>query len=147
MFRRRLTAMVFAVAALGLLATGCGGTDNGGSAAEKKTGEVTFWSFVKGSDKVAEAFNRTHPDIKVNFETVPSGQEYYSKLSNAVKAGTVPDVAVVEYPQLPEFATQGKLESLDGTLGPLVDKHFPQSTRKLVQLGARRGVYPATPRR
>ncbi|MCX4647947.1 MULTISPECIES: ABC transporter substrate-binding protein [unclassified Streptomyces] len=137
MFRRRLTAMVCSVAALGLLATGCGGTDNGGSAAEKKTGEVTFWSFVKGSDKVAEAFNRTHPDIKVNFETVPSGQEYYSKLSNAVKAGTVPDVAVVEYPQLPEFATQGKLESLDGTLGPLVDKRFPQSTRKLVQLGGK----------
>ncbi|RFC70660.1 extracellular solute-binding protein [Streptomyces sp. AcE210] len=137
MIRRRLTAMVCSVAALGLLATGCGGSDNGGSAAEKKTGEVTFWSFVKGSDKVAEAFNRTHPDIKVNFETVPSGQEYYSKLSNAVKAGTVPDVAVVEYPQLPEFATQGKLESLDGTLGSLVDKHFPQSTRKLVQLGGK----------
>ncbi|MYW63480.1 extracellular solute-binding protein [Streptomyces sp. SID8379] len=137
MLRRRLTAMACSVVALGLTATGCGGSDSAGSATQKKTGEVTFWSFVKGSDKVAAAFNRTHPDIKVKFETVPSGQEYYSKLSNAVKAGTVPDVAVVEYPQLPEFATQGKLESLDTTLGPLVDKHFPAPVRRLVQLGGR----------
>ncbi|MCX4548558.1 extracellular solute-binding protein [Streptomyces sp. NBC_01387] len=137
MLRRRLTAVVCSVAALGLLVTGCGGSDHAGSAAEKKTGEVTFWSFVKGSDKVAEAFNRTHPGIKVNFESVPSGQEYYSKLTNAVKAGTVPDVAVVEYPQLPEFATQGELESLDKTLGPLVNDHFPKSVSRLVQLGGR----------
>ncbi|MGW8887445.1 ABC transporter substrate-binding protein [Streptomyces sp. NPDC055749] len=135
MFRRRLTALVCSVAALGLLATACGGSDSGGSAAEKKTGEVTFWSFVKGSDEVAKAFNKTHPGIKVTFESVPSGQEYYSKLTNAVKAGTVPDVAVVEYPQLPEFATQGKLEDLGDRLGPLVDDHFPESTQQLVELG------------
>ncbi|MEE1792250.1 extracellular solute-binding protein [Streptomyces sp. BE308] len=135
MFRRRLTAMVCSVAALGLLATGCGDSDSGKPTAAKGTGEITFWSFVKGSDKVAEAFNRTHPDIKVTFEAVPSGQEYYSKLTNAVKAGTVPDVAVVEYPQLPEFATQGKLEELGDSLGPLVKDHFPESVRQLVELG------------
>lgn len=106
MFRRRLTALVCSVAALGLLATGCGDSDGGTPAAEKGTGKITFWSFVKGSDKVAEAFNRSHPDIEVTFEAVPSGQEYYSKLTNAVKAGTVPDVAVAEFAQLPEFATQ-----------------------------------------
>ncbi len=137
MIRRPLTALGCTVAALGLLITGCAGTDSGGPAAAKKSGEVTFWSFVKGSDKVAEAFNRTHPDIKVTFESVPSGQEYYSKLTNAVKAGTVPDVAVVEYPQLPEFATQGKLEKLDDSLGPLVKEHFPESVRRLVELGGR----------
>src|SRR5690606_15680682 len=69
------------------------------------------------------------------FEAVPSGQEYYSKLTNAVKAGTVPDVAVVEYPQLPEFATQGKLETLSASLGPLVKEKFPKPVRQLVELG------------
>ncbi|MCX4506026.1 ABC transporter substrate-binding protein [Streptomyces anulatus] len=135
MFRRRLTALVCSVAALGLLATGCGDSDGGTPAAEKGTGKITFWSFVKGSDKVAEAFNRSHPDIEVTFEAVPSGQEYYSKLTNAVKAGTVPDVAVAEFAQLPEFATQGKLEGLNDRLGPLVEDHFPEPTRELVQLG------------
>ncbi|WP_328468769.1 ABC transporter substrate-binding protein [Streptomyces sp. NBC_00448] len=135
MFRSRLAALACSVAALGLLVTGCGNSDGGGSAAGKDTGKVTFWSFVKGSDKVAAAFNRTHPGIKVSFESMPSGQEYYSKLTNAVRAGTVPDVAVVEYPQLPQFATQGMLESLPGSLGSLVRTDFPASVQRLVQLG------------
>lgn len=138
MMHRRLTTLACSVAALGLLVTGCGSqgsTGSTGSAAQPKTGAVTFWSFLKGSDKVADAFNRTHPDIKVTFETVPSGQEYYSKLTNAVKAGTVPDAAVVEYSQLPEFATQGMLENLDGSLGTTVNDAFPESARQMVQLG------------
>lgn len=127
MLRRTTAALAGSVTALALLATACGGgADQGASStAAKKTGEVTFWSFVKGSDKVAEAFNRSHPDIKVTFETVPSGQEYYSKLTNAVKAGTAPDVAVVEFPHLPEFAAQGKVEDLTGLLGPVVRERFP----------------------
>lgn len=135
MFRRRLTALTCSVATLGVLVTGCGNPDDKGTAAGPKTGAVTFWSFVKGSDQVAAAFNRTHPGIKVTFESVPSGQEYYSKLTNAVKAGTAPDVAVVEYPELPEFAAQGELESLDGNLGTLVKDHFPKPVRQLVELG------------
>ncbi|GAA1943946.1 ABC transporter substrate-binding protein [Kitasatospora viridis] len=135
MFSRRLTALACSAAAFGLLVAGCASSNDQQPAAGQKTGTVTFWSFVKGSDQVAAAFNRTHPDIKVNFETVPSGQEYYSKLTNAVKAGTAPDVAVVEYPQLPEFATLGELQSLDDTLGPLVKSQFPQQTQQLVELG------------
>ena len=71
MLRRTTAALAGSATALALLATACGGTDQAASPA-KKTGEVTFWSFLKGSDKVAEAFNRSHPDIKVTFETVPA---------------------------------------------------------------------------
>ncbi|MFJ4680478.1 MULTISPECIES: ABC transporter substrate-binding protein [unclassified Kitasatospora] len=129
------------MAIIGALVTGCGSAESGssapGPAAGPATGAVTFWSFVKGSDKVAEAFNQSHPGIKVTFESVPSGQEYYSKLTNAVKAGTVPDVAVVEYPQLPEFAAQGALESLDAGLTATVRDEFPEPVRQLVELGGR----------
>lgn len=137
MLRRTPGALVGPVLALALLATACGGGGQGDSSNARKAGKVTFWSFVKGSDEVATAFNRSHPDIKVTFETVPSGQEYYSKLTNAVKAGTAPDVAVVEYPNLPEFAAQGKIEDLSGSLGPLVEKQFPEAARQLVDLGGK----------
>ncbi|ATL31185.1 ABC transporter substrate-binding protein [Streptomyces formicae] len=142
MLRRTTTALAGSVLALALLATACGGPGQGSSPAAKKTGKVTFWSFVKGSDEVAAAFNRSHPDIEVTFETVPSGQEYYSKLTNAVKAGTAPDVAVVEYPNLPEFAAQGKIEDLSATLGPLVKDRFPAAARQLVDLGGRTWAVP-----
>ncbi|MFE0649328.1 ABC transporter substrate-binding protein [Streptomyces sp. NPDC059534] len=137
MLRRTTSALICSLTALGLLATGCGGADDAASPRAGGTGKVTFWSFVKGSDQVADAFNRSHPGIEVTFETVPSGQEYYSKLTNAVKAGTAPDVAVVEYPQLPEFAAQGKVEDLSGTLGPVVEQRFPEAARQLVDLGGR----------
>ncbi|MCJ0875081.1 ABC transporter substrate-binding protein [Streptomyces sp. AP-93] len=143
MLRRSTAVLAGSVTALALLATACGGgTDQGASPAAKKTGEVTFWSFLKGSDKVAAAFNASHPDIKVTFETVPSGQEYYSKLTNAVKAGTVPDVAVVEYPHLPEFAAQGKVEDLSGLLGAEVKAGFPEAARQLVNLGGKTWAVP-----
>ncbi|MFI7006342.1 ABC transporter substrate-binding protein [Streptomyces sp. NPDC050145] len=135
MLRKAAVALAGSVTALALLATGCGGGGQDASSDAKKSGTVTFWSFVKGSEEVAAAFNRSHPDIKVKFESVPSGQEYYSKLTNAVKAGTAPDVAVVEYPNLPEFAAQGKVEDLSDTLGPTVKDKFPQSVRQLVELG------------
>ncbi|MFB8079913.1 ABC transporter substrate-binding protein [Streptomyces sp. NPDC056013] len=140
---RRNTTVLACSAALALLLTGCGGTGQDDSPGTgKKTGKVTFWSFVKGSDQVAAAFNRSHPDIEVTFETVPSGQEYYSKLTNAVKAGTAPDVAVVEYPQLPEFAAQGKIEDLSETLGPVVKDRFPEAVRQLVDLGGSTWAVP-----
>ncbi|MEV8590747.1 sugar ABC transporter substrate-binding protein [Streptomyces sp. NPDC051180] len=142
MLRRTTAALACSAAALSLLVTGCGGTGQDAAPAAGKTGKVTFWSFLKGSDHVAEAFNRSHPDIEVTFETVPSGQEYYSKLTNAVKAGTAPDVAVVEYPHLPEFAAQGKLEDLSGTLGPVVSQRFPEAVRQLVDLGGRTWAVP-----
>ncbi|MFF5786126.1 ABC transporter substrate-binding protein [Streptomyces sp. NPDC012693] len=143
MLRRSSATLACSLAALALLATACGGgADPGASPTAGKTGHVTFWSFVKGSDKVAAAFNSSHPDIKVTFETVPSGQEYYSKLTNAVKAGTAPDVAVVEYPHLPEFAAQGKVEDLSGTLGPVVKEQFPEAARQLVDLGGRTWAVP-----
>ncbi|MFI5804961.1 ABC transporter substrate-binding protein [Streptomyces sp. NPDC051561] len=137
MLRRTTVALAGSATALALLATACGGGTDQGASPAGKTGKVTFWSFVKGSDEVAKAFNRSHPDIKVTFETVPSGQEYYSKLTNAVKAGTAPDVAVVEYPNLPEFAAQGKIEDLSGSLGSLVEDRFPEASRQLVNLGGR----------
>ncbi|MEU4279128.1 ABC transporter substrate-binding protein [Streptomyces tanashiensis] len=137
MLRRTTAALAGSVAALSLLVTACGGAGPDTTPSKATTGKVTFWSFLKGSDHVAEAFNRSHPDIQVTFENVPSNQEYYSKLTNAVKAGTAPDVAVVEYPHLPEFATQGKIEDLSGTLGPVVKERFPEAVRQLVDLGGR----------
>ncbi|MFF8838007.1 hypothetical protein [Streptomyces sp. NPDC015130] len=58
------------------------------------------------------------------------------------EGGTAPDVAVVEYPHLPEFAAQGKVEDLSGTLGPLVRDRFPEATRQLVDLGGRTWAVP-----
>lgn len=105
------------------------------TSAAPASGEVTFWSFVKGSDAVAKAFNDSHPNITVKFETQAGGPDYYAKLSNAVKSGAVPDAAVAEYTRLPELVSLGAATDLTDTAGALVRDTFPESIQSLVNLG------------
>ncbi|MGY0230666.1 ABC transporter substrate-binding protein [Longispora urticae] len=128
----RIGAALAAVLTLGVTLSACGSSPE--RAAPKASGEVTFWSFVKGSDAVAAAFNASHPNITVKFETQAGGSDYYAKLSNAVKSGAVPDAAVAEYTRLPELVSLGAAQDLTPTAGKLVDKTFPQSIRQLVTL-------------
>ncbi|MGW0785648.1 ABC transporter substrate-binding protein [Streptomyces sp. NPDC002913] len=105
--------------------------------------EVTFWSFLRGSDSVAAAFNASHPGIKVKFVTQPANTtDYYSKLSNSLKSGDVPDVAVSEYTRLPEIISLGGATDLSDQAGELVDKTFPSSIQDLVQLGGKTWAVP-----
>jgi multiple sugar transport system substrate-binding protein len=136
MFGRKARAALAAAAIL-MSVTACGSAGGAQGPSRPAGGDITFWSFVKGSDAVADAFNRTHPGIKVKFETQASGPDYYNKLSNAVKSGAVPDVAVAEYVRLPEIVSLGGAEDLTGAVGPMVDKTFPDSIKQLVTLGGK----------
>ncbi|SBT92292.1 carbohydrate ABC transporter substrate-binding protein, CUT1 family [Streptomyces sp. DI166] len=139
----RTTATLAAVAALGLLATACGGDgDSTGSAADGKPVTLTYWTWTLGAQSTVEAFNRTHKDIKVELTEIPSGTDGYSKLANAVKAGNAPDVATIEYQMVPEFASQGNLIDLSEYAGETVRTKFPQSLQDLVTFGGKTWTVP-----
>ncbi|GAA1672926.1 sugar ABC transporter substrate-binding protein [Nonomuraea maheshkhaliensis] len=128
-----LSGAVMSVSAL----TACGGADPGASGTKSGADVITFRSFVKASDVVTAAFNKTHKDFQVKWENVPSGTDYYTKLASSVKAGNVPDVAVVEYNQLPDVVSQGGLEDLTETAGQVVTGNFPPQVQQLVTLGGK----------
>ncbi|GHH73144.1 sugar ABC transporter substrate-binding protein [Streptomyces sulfonofaciens] len=121
-----LTALTALPLAGAVSACGSGGSSSGGS---KGVTRLTFWSALRGSQQVVDEFNRTHERIQVDFEQIPSGtQGGYLKLSNAARAGNSPDVATIEYPEVPEFAIDGVARDIT----PLVDgglrrKLLPQS--------------------
>ncbi|MGW5653760.1 ABC transporter substrate-binding protein [Streptomyces humi] len=142
--RKRRSLVALAAAVLLSLTAACStGSDAGSNDAEGKVQEVTFWSFLRGSDTVAAAFNKTHPGIKVKFVTMPATTtDYYTKLSNAIKSGDVPDVAVSEYTRLPEIVSLGGATDLSDQAGSLVDKNFPDSIQNLVQLGDKTWAVP-----
>ncbi len=101
----------------GLLMTACGTSEKPGAAeapAGKPTGEISFWSSLAGMEDVTKAFNASQSDIKVAFETIPNGVNGgYAKLATAITAGDGPDVSTVEYPQLPQFVSNGQLVPLN----------------------------------
>ncbi|BCW38177.1 sugar ABC transporter substrate-binding protein [Arthrobacter sp. StoSoilA2] len=138
MKRRQLLLGAASIMASAALITGCGSTPAATpTPAEDPSGTITFWSSMAGMDKVAAAFNASQGKIKVNFETVPNGASGgYAKLSTAITAGNGPDVATIEYPQLPQFVSNGQLQPLDGLINKAetVDK-LTDGTKALVQFG------------
>src|SRR3954463_6059817 len=93
--------------------------------------QITFWSALRGSQQVVDAYNKAQNRIRVNFQQIPGGdQGGYAKLSNAARAGNAPDVATIEYPQLPGFAIDGVTRDLTGLVSDrLRAQILPQAWR------------------
>ncbi len=93
--------------------------------------QITFWSALRGSQPVVDAFNRSQNKIKVIFQQIPGGdQGGYAKLSNAARAGNAPDVCTIEYMQLPGFAIDGVATDITGLMSDrLRNQIVPQAWR------------------
>ena len=136
--RQVVVGMAAAAAAAGLSACGGGSSSAGSSAAAPTPGQkvaLTFWSWVPGIDKAVALWNQQNPDIHVTLDTTPAGSNgTYAKMLAALKAGTgAPDVAQVEYQELPQFILQNGLVELgplgmDQQKGQFVDWQLAQST-------------------
>ncbi|MFG2957540.1 extracellular solute-binding protein [Streptomyces sp. NPDC048291] len=132
--RRSVLAAITALPLSGALSA-CSGNDSASArsgsskSGTQATTTITFWSALRGSQQVVDAFNKTHDHIQVGFEQIPSGsQGGYLKLSNAARAGNAPDVATIEYPQLPGFAVDGVARDITSLIGDgLRAKLLPQS--------------------
>jgi multiple sugar transport system substrate-binding protein len=130
----RVTAALAGLAAVALLAA-CGGSSSGGGAAPASTKssaaspsasvlaggascsssatKITFWAWVPGMSRAVTAFNKSHPSICVTLENPGAGLNEYTPLSNALKAGSgAPDVAEIEFDELPSFEIQKDVVNL-----------------------------------
>ncbi|MGH3155004.1 MAG: ABC transporter substrate-binding protein, partial [Streptosporangiaceae bacterium] len=84
-----------------------------GGACKSGATKITFWAWVPGIGRAVDAFNKSHPSICVTLEDVGAGDPEYTKLSDALKAGTgAPDVAEVEFDELPSFEVQHQVVNL-----------------------------------
>ncbi|MFD4779188.1 hypothetical protein ACFWNU_35815, partial [Streptomyces sp. NPDC058427] len=80
--RRSVLGTMAAVPLAGALSACSGGTSGSDSTSRTSTvsnkagrnaTHITFWSALRGSQEVVDAFNRTHDTIQVDFQQVPSG--------------------------------------------------------------------------
>ena len=114
------TLSLFVIAACG----GSGGTSSGGAAPSGSASpsasvlagasckgsnatQITFWAWVPGISRAVTEFNKTHPSICVTLSDPGAGNAEYVLLNNTLKAGSgAPDVAEVEFDELPSFEIQ-----------------------------------------
>ena len=115
------SALVALATSIVLSLAACGGDDgpSGSEPAEAPTAKpgekvnLTFWSWVPGIKEAVDQFNRTHPDIRVKVNTITPGPAGgYAKMYSALKAGNPPDLAHVEFQELPGFVLEQGLVDL-----------------------------------
>ncbi|MFY1673054.1 ABC transporter substrate-binding protein [Plantactinospora sp. WMMB334] len=146
---RRRTILASAVLSASLLVTACGSGDDGGSAgpasgaseaeiqaALEAGGTITVWAWEPTLKQVAADFQAKYPKVKVDLVNAGTGNDQYTALQNAVKAGSgVPDVAQIEYYALPQFVLSKALTSLDGYGTDALDGTFTPGPWNAVRSG------------
>jgi multiple sugar transport system substrate-binding protein len=120
-----------AAAAIGLAVTAAGAacsSSSGGTPAASATSSpssvaaalqqkssITVWAWAPQVKDIVTAFEKKYPNVTVNLVNAGTSTDEYTKLQNAVKAGSgAPDVAQIEYYALPQFALTGSLANLAG---------------------------------
>jgi multiple sugar transport system substrate-binding protein len=85
----------------------------GANCASSSAVKITFWAWVPGMGRAVDAFNSSHPGICVTQEDVGAGDPEYVAITNALKAGSgAPDVAEVEFDELPSFIVTKSVDDL-----------------------------------
>ncbi|MCX7522251.1 sugar ABC transporter substrate-binding protein [Microbacterium sp. STN6] len=122
---RRLVTALAAGAMIGATLVGCssgGGTTSGSDAktgmaavdaALKKGGTITYWTWTPAAKAQVAAFEKKYPKVHVKLVNAGTNTTEYTKLQNAIKAGSgAPDVAQIEYGVIPQFALAKSLVDL-----------------------------------
>ncbi len=135
--RRRILGAVAGLALAGLALAGCsapsGGTGGGTGSADdldaalEEGGELTYWSWTPSAEAQVAAFEEAYPNVDVELVNAGTNTEEYTKLQNAIKAGSgAPDVVQIEYYALPQFALSDSLVDLSQYgFGELEDQYSP----------------------
>ncbi|KFM94464.1 sugar ABC transporter substrate-binding protein [Paenibacillus sp. FSL R5-0527] len=125
--RKKLAAAVAGALLVSSLAlAGCGNSNDGdkaagsasagGGAQKNVTISYTIWDKNQqpAMEAIARAFTEQHPNIEVKVDAIPWG-EYWTKMSAAAQAGTLPDVFWMHAGQFNKYAAGRFLE-------PITDK-------------------------
>jgi multiple sugar transport system substrate-binding protein len=104
-------AFLAATAAAGVSAvTGCAPT---APAASGRPVRLSFWAWAPGTEQAVELWNRTHPGVQVTFGNIVQGAAGgYAKMRSAYRAGSPPDLAQIEFQEIPSFLIDGSLQDL-----------------------------------
>ncbi|MGH3715378.1 MAG: ABC transporter substrate-binding protein [Micromonosporaceae bacterium] len=125
---RKLRGIGAALAAVALVAAGCGGDDGGGPAKGSLKGETVevaaVWSGAEQEKfkKVLKAFE-DQTGAKVNYTS--TGDDIATVLGGQIQGGKPPDVAILPQPGLMnDLAKQGALKPVDSKVETAIDENY-----------------------
>jgi multiple sugar transport system substrate-binding protein len=110
---------------LALAAAGCGAS-GGGSGSGKVT--LTELDYYNGGSSTAmnwydHKFEASHPGVTVKREVVPY-QNLITKVLQEASAGDLPNIAMIDNPNVPEVAATGQLRAFNGLPGYTISGYY-----------------------
>lgn len=136
---RTLSILAAAVTTVGALA-GCSTAAAKSASTTSAHQTITFWAGAAGMNALVNEFNATHKDITVKLGAVPAGQAAYEKIQTAVKAGAGPDVAMIEYQEIPTLAAAGVLQDVTSLTSQYKSLYQPAAWNAAGFLGKQYGL-------
>ena len=132
------TAALGAVLSLALAVTGCA-TSTQKTPQDDSKGKVTlrFQSLafqaptIKATKDIVAKWNADNPNVQVKY-VQGSWDSIQDQLVTQFQGGTAPDIIQYESAAMAQFATQGYLADLSGTMSPEVKQSVPQAVWKTV---------------
>ena len=108
------------------------------AAALQQPTTLTVWAWAPQTADIVKAFEKQYPKVTVNLVNAGTGSAEYTKLENAIKAGSgAPDVAQIEYYALPQFALQGALADLSADGLDSAKSQFSSAVWDSVDIGGK----------
>lgn len=108
--KKRISALLLATTAITLVGCSAGDGGNGGDAS------IDYWLWdsrqLPAYQQCADDFQKANPGITVKI-TQLGWDDYWSKLTNSMAAGTAPDVFTDHLSKYPDFLKTGQLLPLD----------------------------------
>ncbi|MGH8881217.1 MAG: ABC transporter substrate-binding protein [Stackebrandtia sp.] len=130
--RRRWFGVGATVTALVLAATACGG-----SGSESSDGKITLSMldyYTAGGGKTAvdsyiKKFEAAHPNVDIKRQSVPF-ENLMPKILQAASAGDMPDIVIIDNPNVQQVAATGQLRTFDELPGYTTQGYYPGAVKE-----------------
>jgi multiple sugar transport system substrate-binding protein len=132
--RRRWFGVGASAVALVLALTACGGSDSEGGGGGGKTTLSLLDYYTAGGgktavDKYIQKFEAAHPNVDVQRQSVPF-EQLMPKVLQAASAGDMPDIVIVDNPNLQQVAATGQLREFDSLPGYTTQGYYPGAVKE-----------------
>lgn len=137
---RSFTALALACT---LCLTGCARAGGAAGEAEEKE-ELVLWTYYEtekqksSMDDLTEGFNRSQDQYELTWEYHGPVTEFNKRLAMAITQNQLPDLVILDNPDMPSYVEMGKLEDITEAVEELegLEEYFPNAM-KSVEYGGR----------